>query len=206
MFITKKINKIVDEKITNLLLANNKKLYNYIFKNYRQFYKVSKEQFCKDMIEKYQNNYMDTEELNTFIHKIYEDIKLPKRSTIDSAGYDIYSPYNFSLNPNEEIIIPTGIKASMNNNNFLEVVPRSSLGFKYKVRLCNTLGIVDSDYYNNTKNEGHIFVALRNEGDKLLCVNKGEAFCQGIFIEYGTTRDDEVNEIRQGGIGSTNGK
>ena len=206
MLFTKKINRIVDEKIANLLFANNNKLYNYIYKNDRQFYKVSKEQFLKDMIDKYKNNYMSTTEFDRFVDMIYNSIKLPKRATDGSAGYDFRSPYNFSLSPNEEIIIPTGIKASMNKRDFLEVVPRSSLGFKYKARLLNTLGIVDSDYYNNPKNEGHMFVALRNEGNKSMYIEKGEAFCQGIFIEYGTTRDDDVNDIRQGGIGSTNGK
>ena len=135
--------------------------------------------------------------------KEYDDIKLPKRATKGSAGYDFFSPFDFSLEPGETIKIPTGIKAKIADGFVLKEYPRSSLGFKYRVRLDNTVGIIDSDYYNNEKNEGHIFIKITNEGNKILEVKKGDAFCQGIFSEYFLAEEEEVTEKRTGGIGST---
>ena len=135
--------------------------------------------------------------------KEYDDIKLPKRATKGSAGYDFFSPFDFSLEPGETIKIPTGIKAKIADGFVLKEYPRSSFGFKYRVRLDNTVGIIDSDYYNNEKNEGHIFIKITNEGAKSLEVKKGDAFCQGIFSEYFLAEEEEVTEKRTGGIGST---
>lgn len=135
--------------------------------------------------------------------KEYDDIKLPKRATKGSAGYDFFSPFDFSLEPGETIKIPTGIKAKISEGFVLKEYPRSSLGFNYRVRLDNTVGIIDSDYYNNEKNEGHIFIKITNEGNKTLEVKKGDAFCQGIFSEYFLAEEEEVTEERTGGIGST---
>ena len=134
------------------------------------------------------------------------EIKLPKRATSGSAGYDFFAPFAFELKVGQSITIPTGIKCCMNEGLFLGIVPRSSLGFKYTMRLANTLAIVDGDYYNNENNEGHIFIKLVNENreNKTLKVKKGEAFAQGIFFPYFLTDDDNVTEIRTGGIGSTN--
>lgn len=136
--------------------------------------------------------------------KNYNALKLPKRATKYSAGYDFYSPFTFTLNPGETIKIPTGIRAKMREDYVLMLFPRSSLGFKYRLQLDNTVGIIDADYYNSD-NEGHIFVKLTNDSkDKVLEVKTGDAICQGIFINYGITEDDDVTDVRNGGFGSTN--
>lgn len=164
--------------------------------NITKFEKVSISQYSKDL-EK--NNF---KELNS-----YEDIKLPKRATKGSAGYDFYLPFDLILKPNETILIPTGIRCKMNPNYVLMIFPRSSLGFKYRLMLNNTVGIIDSDYYN-ALNEGHIMIKITNNSleNKTLELKKGDAFAQGIFMIYGITCDDETNEIRTGGFGSTNKK
>lgn len=153
----------------------------------RKFKKISKSEFLKDVPD-----------------ANYDDIILPKRSTLNSAGYDFYSVISFTLNPGERRIIPTGIKVSMNSNEFLSIYIRSSLGFKWNIRMCNQVGIIDADYYNNSENEGHIFVCLMNEGDKVLEIKKGDRIVQGIFMPFLITDDDKTTDIRMGGIGSTN--
>lgn len=162
--------------------------------NITKFEKVSISQYNQDL-EK--NNF---KELNS-----YEDIKLPKRATKGSAGYDFFLPFDLILKPNETILIPTGIRCKMNPNYVLMIFPRSSLGFKYRLMLNNTVGIIDSDYYN-ALNEGHIMIKVTNNSleNKTLELKKGDAFAQGIFMVYGITCDDETNEIRTGGFGSTN--
>ena len=136
--------------------------------------------------------------------KIYEDIKLPLRATKYSAGYDFYSPFDFTLNPGETIKIPTGIRAKMREDYALFLLPRSGLGFKYRLQLNNTVGLIDADYFYSD-NEGHIFAKITNDSNegKVISVKKGEAFIQGVFLSYGITEDDEVNSIRNGGFGST---
>ena len=135
---------------------------------------------------------------------VYEQLKLPQRATKASAGYDFYAPYDFSLQPGETIKIPTGIRCKMQENYVLLLFPRSSLGFKYRLGLDNTVGVIDADYYN-ALNEGHIFIKITNNSkDKILNVKQGEGFAQGIFIQYGITVDDEVTTLRTGGFGSTN--
>lgn len=135
----------------------------------------------------------------------YDTIKLPKRATKGSAGYDFYSPIDFSLAPNETIKIATGIRAYMEDGWVLKIYPRSGLGFKYRLGLNNTVGIIDQDYYYSD-NEGHIQIKMTNASNegKVVSVKAGEAFAQGIFIEYGITFDDYVTETRNGGFGSTN--
>lgn len=133
----------------------------------------------------------------------YTDIILPKRGTAGSAGYDFHMPEDLTLMPGEEYKVETGVKCQIEDGWFLAIFPRSSLGFKYKMRLANTVGIIDSDYYNNESNEGHIMIKICNEGSNMIKLNKGDAFAQGIFIPYGVTADDEVEEKRTGGIGST---
>lgn len=130
-------------------------------------------------------------------------VELPKRATKGSAGYDCYSPIGFCLEPGQEIKLPTLLKAYMPQNIFLGAYPRSGLGFKYYARLANTVGIVDSDYADNEGNEGHIFVKIRNEGDKPMSINPGDGICQFIFQKYFTTEDDEAEGTREGGFGST---
>lgn len=132
-------------------------------------------------------------------------LKLPKRGTSKSAGYDIFAPYDITLKPNEEINIPTGLKAYMQDGEVLMAFPRSGLGFKFYCRLANTVGVIDSDYYNNPKNEGHMFVKLRNEGTKEMVIKQGEGMCQMIFMPFLLADEDSFDEgeTRQGGFGST---
>ena len=160
------------------------------------FEKVSRERFIED--------YIDTFGENSAAEAVYEEIKLPKRATKGSAGYDFYLTSDISLKPGESVKIPTGIRAKMEENWVLCIYPRSGLGFKYRLRLNNTVGIIDSDYYFSD-NEGHIFIKITNESNenKTLELKRGDAFAQGIFLEFGITCDDEVSEIRNGGFGST---
>lgn len=163
-----------------------------------KFEKVSFQQFKKDYIDCF------NEEDEAKIKEIYEAIKLPKRATKGSAGYDFYSPVTFTLKPCETIKIPTGIRVKIDDGWFLANFPRSGLGFKYRLQLNNTVGIIDADYYN-ALNEGHIMSKLTNDSkeNKSVTIEKGMAFTQGIFLPFGITIDDESNEVRTGGFGST---
>ena len=165
-------------------------------KRIARFEKVSFERFVED--------WKDTFETEENVKEIYEAIMLPKRATKGSAGYDFYSPLSFSLSPNETIKIPTGIRVFMEEGWVLKCYPRSGLGFKYRLQMNNTVGIIDSDYYESD-NEGHIFAKITNDSNenKTVSIKQGEGFMQGIFVEYGITFDDEVNEQRNGGFGST---
>lgn len=127
---------------------------------------------------------------------------LPRRATAGSAGYDFFSPRAFHLAPGETIKIPTGVRARIEPGWVLMLFPRSGLGFKYRLQLNNTVGVVDADYFG-AKNEGHIFVKLTNAGDRPLSVGAGEAFCQGVFVPFGLTEDDDAEGERLGGFGST---
>ena len=164
------------------------------FKRIAKFYKVSKEQYLKSF-----NNKNNEEILS-----IYDDILLPKRATKGSAGYDFFAPFDIVLAPGETIKVPTGIRVSMEENYVLKLYPRSGLGFKYRLQLNNTVGIIDSDYYYSD-NEGHIFAKITNDSNegKTLEIKKGQGFMQGIFVEYGITFDDDTIEVRNGGFGST---
>lgn len=136
---------------------------------------------------------------------IYTELIEPKRATKHSAGYDIFSPKEFILEPNEEIKLPTGFKVYMLPDEFLSIHTRSGLGFKYYARLANVTGIIDADYCNNPDNEGHFWVKIRNEGNKPMHIKKGEAIAQGIFQKYLLADDDsfENGDDRIGGFGST---
>lgn len=162
------------------------------FKRIAKFEIVSKKQYQEALGEDYQDS-------------IFEDIKLPKRATKGSAGYDFYMPFDLILEPGQTAKIPTGIRVWMEPNYVLKLYPRSGLGFKYRLQLNNTVGIIDSDYYYSD-NEGHIFAKITNDSNegKILSLRKGEGFMQGIFIEYGITVDDDVTDVRNGGFGSTN--
>lgn len=135
----------------------------------RKFEKISFNQFKKDIKD-------DIE--------LYQSYSIPKRKTKYAAGYDFYALEDFILKPNEIKKIPTGIKADMNNDEVLLLIDRSSQGFKYNVRMCNQVGVIDKDYYNNKDNEGHIFIKIQNEGDKEYVVKKGDGIIQGIFMKY----------------------
>ena len=138
------------------------------------------------------------------IKEMYEGIKLPVRATSGSAGYDFFAPFDFTLAPSQTIKIPTGIRCEIDEGWVLKIYPRSGLGFKFRLQLNNTVGIIDSDYFYSD-NEGHIFIKITNDSNenKTVEVKKATGFAQGIFVEYGITVDDEAVGIRNGGFGST---
>lgn len=164
-----------------------------------KFHKVSQERFTKDYKR------MDTQRSLEEIQTMYKDIQLPRRATLGSAGYDFFLPYAITLKPNEVIKIPTGIRVEMQEGWVLQLFPRSSLGFTYRLQLNNTVGIIDSDYFYSD-NEGHIFAKLTNDTneEKVLHLQAHEGFMQGIFLPFGIVEDDEVTQVRNGGFGSTN--
>lgn len=160
-------------------------------KRIARFEKVSLEQFC----EGYEGDNAQA---------VYEGVKLPKRATAGSAGYDFYAPFDITLAPNETVKIPTGIRVWIEDGWVLKIYPRSGLGFKFRLQLNNTVGIIDSDYYNSD-NEGHIFIKITNDTNegKTISIPAGTGFAQGIFVEYGITLDDDADGVRNGGFGST---
>lgn len=160
-------------------------------KRIAKFEKVSLKQF-KEGCDR-----LDAEE-------IYNGIKLPRRATAGSAGYDFYAPYDITLAPGETAKIPTGIRALIEQGWVLKLYPRSGLGFKYRLQLNNTVGIIDSDY-SDSDNEGHIFIKITNDSNegKTLEIPAGTGFAQGIFVEFGITVDDDAEGVRNGGFGST---
>lgn len=162
-----------------------------------QFEKVSFEQFEKDWLKCF------PETKN--VKEIYDSIKLPKRATTGSAGYDFYAPSDVTINKGASTLIPTGIRSKINDGWVLCIFPRSGLGFKHRVQLDNTVGIIDADYYNSS-NEGHIMVKLScdaHDDGHTVSVGTGEGFSQGIFMQFGVTIDDNTQGIRDGGFGST---
>lgn len=169
-------------------------------KRIAQFEKVSFEEFAKGFRDCLGQAYTDE-----MILDWYKPIKLPQRATKGSAGYDFYMTINIALHPGNTVKIPTGIRVKMEDGWVLKLYPRSGLGFKYRLQLNNTVGIIDSDYYYSD-NEGHIFAKITNDTneDKTITINEGEAFMQGIFVEYGITVDDDADGVRNGGFGSTN--
>mgnify|MGYP002551591293 CR=1 FL=1 len=166
-----------------------------------KFYKVSYEQFEEGFLDYNANASKE------IIHDIYNELKLPKRATKGSAGYDFYTPIDVYLKPGETLKIPTGIRCEMNERWVLMIYPRSGLGFKYRLQLNNTVGVIDSDYFYSD-NEGHIFAKITNDSNegKTVNIQAGTGFMQGIFVEYGITVDDEATGIRNGGFGSTTEK
>lgn len=202
-----------------------------------KFEKVSLEQFKKDMHEHIKDNVqrygitvhyhelvmmnndgystkVTDESFDKFCESIYQNIKLPTRATHKSAGYDFFIPFGLILRRKQDIIIPTGIRCSMLDGYSLDIYPKSGLGFKYNLKICNTIGIVDADYYDSS-NEGHIMVKLENVGYSRILLGEsphidfpeGKSFVQGIFHEVFQASNDEDNtelKTRDGGFGSTN--
>ena len=148
----------------------------------RDFEKISFEQFKKDINDDIQ---------------LYNEYELPKRDSKKTAGYDIYLLENLVLEPGEIKKIPTGIKAYFENNEVLFLIIRSSSGFKYNLRLCNQVGVIDADYYNNKDNEGHLWIKIQNEGNETVRIAKGNSIVQGIFFKYLTTDSDENLNIKR---------
>jgi len=135
---------------------------------------------------------------------IYNDIKLPQRATKKSAGYDIFAPYDFTLSPGQTMKIATGIRVILDDDKFLMCAPRSGHGFKARIQLDNTLGIIDADY-SDSENEGHIMLKLTNDSKsgKSISVKKGDGMAQAIILQYFTVDNDETTRLRNGGFGST---
>ena len=149
----------------------------------RDFEKISFAQFSKDVKED---------------EKLYNEIKMPERDSNATAGYDIYLLDDIELKPGEIMKLPTGLKAFFEKDEVLLIVVRSSMGFKRNVRLCNQVGVIDSDYYNNNVNEGHIWIRIQNEGDITVELHKGDAVVQGIFMKYLTTNSDKTLGLERG--------
>ncbi len=183
-----------------------------------QFEKVSYEQFEEDWEKNFPTCYKDK------IRNIYNSIKIPQRATSGSAGYDFFSSIDIDIYPDGAIsfnendaltvteisgitLIPTGIRCKIEEGWVLQIFPRSSLGFKYGLKLANTVGIIDSDYYHSD-NEGHIFVKFINDSAfrKDVPLKAGQAFCQGVFTPFGITYTDDTQAVRNGGFGSTDNK
>ena len=160
-----------------------------------EFEKVSLEQFKED----WQKSVGEES-----AQEVYEGLKLPLRATAGSAGYDFFAPVDIEIAPEEEVIIATGIRVKMEPGWVLLLVPRSGLGFRYRLQLNNTVGVIDGDYYN-AENEGHILVRMTNDthGSRKVMINKGDGMLQGIFVPYGITVDDAAEGVRAGGFGST---
>lgn len=133
----------------------------------------------------------------------HKNISLPRRKTSESAGYDIESASTVEVAPHQVVLVPTGLKAFMNFDEYLAIHIRSSVAIKRGLMLVNSTGIIDSDYYNNEDNEGHIMIALFNPTDHAVTIEKGERVAQGIFSKYLLTNDDDATGLRTGGIGST---
>ena len=163
-----------------------------------KFHKVSKELFVIDWTGAFPEQTPEQAE------EIYEAIRLPRRATAGSAGYDFFAPADFRIAPGKTVRIPTGIRVEMEPGWVLKCYPRSGLGFKFRLQLDNTVGIIDSDYFYSD-NEGHIFAKITTDSRESRTVElaAGTGFMQGIFVEYGITLDDDVIDRRNGGFGST---
>lgn len=167
--------------------------------NVAKFEKVSYEQFYKDIksLENDVANCSDDE-----IKELYDSIQLPTRATKNSAGYDIQTPFYILLDPGDTIKIPTGIRCKMDENYVMLIFVRSSTGIKKRCILLNGTGVIDSDYYG-ADNEGHIWLAIKNDGYLPVVYPQNGAICQAVFLPFGITEDDVSDGVRTGGIGST---
>jgi len=161
-------------------------------------------EFQKVSFERFRNDWIATFGQTDQIEKLYNSIPIPKRATKGSAGYDIVTPAAFILQPGKSIKIPTGIRVRIDEGWVLCIFPRSGLGFKFRLQLDNTVGIIDSDYYYSD-NEGHIFIKITNDSrdNKEIDLSELSAFAQGVFMPFGITQDDNTTAVRNGGFGST---
>ena len=149
----------------------------------RDFLKISFEQFKKDVEDNIE---------------LYQSVKIPQRDSDATAGYDICLLNDITLKSGEIIKLPTGLKCFFEKDEVLLLVVRSSMGFKYNLRLCNQVGVIDSDYYNNQDNEGHIWIKIQNESNQDVEFKRGDAIVQGIFLKYLTTKSDQtLNQERR---------
>lgn len=165
-----------------------------------EFEKVSFEQFKKDWLKAFPDS--------DNIEEIYNNIKLPVRATSGSAGYDFYAPDDVTLKKGVSTLIPTGIRSRIADGWVLNIFPRSGLGFKHRIQLDNTVGVIDADYYSSS-NEGHIMIKLScdaHDSKHSVSISLGEGIAQGIFMQFGITINDNADGIRDGGFGSTTKK
>ena len=162
-----------------------------------KFHKVSFEQFLEDWVDTFGNTYQEEK-----IIEIYNNIKLPKRKTTYSAGHDISIPFSKIVLPQQTLKIPTGLRCEIDSDYVMLVFPRSSLGIKKNMYITNTIPVIDADYFE-ANNEGHIFLSIKNGGDKILELNNGDAIVQAIFLQYGVADEEEILNKRMGGVGST---
>lgn len=130
-------------------------------------------------------------------------IPLPKRSTSGSAGYDFFAPYDFSIEPGDTKVIDTFVKAYMQPGEVLYIFSRSSFSFKKKLIIPNSVGVIDTDYFSNPENDGHIMICFTNIGEEKQYIFKHEKMAQGIFMNYLIADNDDASGDRVGGIGST---
>lgn len=165
-----------------------------------KFEKISKDQFFRDFADYLDDECLDVRDSTA----IYNLIKLPKRATKGSAGYDIFAPYDITIPPKGTVKVPTGIRVCLDGDKFLAIYPRSGLGFKYKMQLWNTIPVIDADY-SGSDNEGHIWCKFFNDSpdNKTIIIKQGDAMCQGVIQQYFKTVNDETDGVRNGGIGST---
>ncbi len=162
-----------------------------------KFEKVSIKQFVSDFNECIGGNVAAA-------RMLYDNIAIPRRATAGSAGYDMITPFSFTLAPGESVKIPTGLRIRMQPGWMLLILPKSGLGSRFRLQLDNTMGLIDSDYYD-AANEGHIMVPVTNDSKsgKTLILEAGKAFVQAVLVPYGITEDDSAEGVRQGGFGST---
>ena len=162
-----------------------------------KFEKVSIKQFVSDFNECIGGNVAAA-------RMLYDNIAIPRRATAGSAGYDMITPFSFTLAPGESVKIPTGLRIRMQPGWMLLILPKSGLGSRFRLQLDNTMGLIDSDYYD-ASNEGHIMVPVTNDSKsgKTLTLEAGKAFVQAVLVPYGITEDDSAEGVRQGGFGST---
>jgi len=197
---------------------------NYELPYVATFKKVSFTQFKKDILNLFEDYfttaYTNEAELDKQLLLIYNDIKIPTRSTTGAAGYDFYLPFTVPLKKSDNYVkIPTGIKCEIEDGYVLILAPRSSAGIKSGVQLRNTIGVIDSDYYNNKSNEGHILLACTSDSYPLAesksfnseyffstTFEKDVRIVQGMFLPYFVATNDKYNDdlkVREGGTGST---
>ena len=150
----------------------------------RDFEKISFEQFKKDVADD---------------QKLYDEIIIPERGSSATAGYDLHLLSDLTLEPGEVAKLPTGLKARFQPDEVLFLIVRSGTGFKYNIRLCNQVGVIDSDYYNNPDNEGHLWLKVQNEDTVAHSFRRGDALVQGVFTKFLTTDSDQnLNQKRRG--------
>lgn len=140
----------------------------------------------------------------TLTGKVDKSISLPVRGTMQSAGYDFFCPCRVVVLPHTRSpLIFTNVRAYMQEDECLQMMPRSSMGVK-KGMIMSTSGLIDADYYNNEDTGGNIAFCFYNSGDEAIVIEKGERFCQGRFVKYLKADNDQFLSVsRVGGYGST---